>query len=456
MTAAIDVVEWERLELMCHCARELRAGGEIDSKSRALLDEQTAEVRKLREVPPWSDVAVRAPLTSLDQELLARALAPDAEPRIGWIFQELQPALASVYPTLALMRELDLDKQVDVRALHERVAPGSPLMSAGLLQPMTSHQNSFEPVKATAAARTQLLAYREAADLSTSSGRRRITFDDVVLPASTRRAITEFIWWTRHRNVAVNEWKLPIVGGATALFHGVSGTGKTMAVEAVASELSLPVYTADLSQLFDKYVGETERRISAMFRDANGALICVNEADALLGRRGEVHDARDRYANLQVAHLLIELERYNGPCVLTTNLRKHLDPAFTRRFQSVIEFHRPDAVCRHLIWKRHLPDAKRLAVGVDLELIAAATELTGGQIRNAAFHAAFLAIGDGLEGGAARDAPETDGSRDPRPRPITMTHIASAIWTELGKSARERTVSSLGPLVKYLPERKPV
>ncbi len=184
--------------------------------------------------------------------------------------------------------------------------------------------------------------------------------------------------------------------------------------------------------LVSKYIGETEKNLNALFDAADGrdVVLLFDEADSLFGRRGDVREARDRYANMEVSHLLARIERHRGPCILTTNLRQHLDPAFARRFQAVIEFPRPDAGARTALWRRGFPPHAPLADEVDAERLGASLELTGAQIRNAALHAAFLA------------AAEETG--------VTLAHVASAVMSELAKDGREVPRSSLGMLAGHL------
>jgi SpoVK/Ycf46/Vps4 family AAA+-type ATPase len=222
-------------------------------------------------------------------------------------------------------------------------------------------------------------------------------------------------------------------GGPVALFAGPSGTGKTLAAEVIANTLGRRLYRVDLGMLVSKYIGETEKNLNALFdaTDGEDVVLLFDEADSLFGRRSEVRDARDRYANMEVSHLLSRIERHRGPCILTTNLRQHLDPAFARRFQAVIEFPRPDQTSRATLWRRGFPPLAPLAAEVDAELLGGALELTGAQIRNSALHAAFLAA-----------AHQTD---------ISLAHIAAAVFGELLKDGREVPRSSLGPLAAHLP-----
>jgi SpoVK/Ycf46/Vps4 family AAA+-type ATPase len=160
-------------------------------------------------------------------------------------------------------------------------------------------------------------------------------------------------------------------------------------------------------------------------------VLLFDEADSLFSKRGEVKEARDRYANMEVSHLLSRIERHVGPCILTSNLRRHIDAAFTRRFQMVIEFPRPDVAARGLLWQKHIPRAAPRDAAVDIDLLGRELNLSGGQIRNAALHAAFLAAGES--------------------KPIGLPHIASAVWTEFGKQGGELSSSHLGCLAPHLP-----
>jgi SpoVK/Ycf46/Vps4 family AAA+-type ATPase len=222
-----------------------------------------------------------------------------------------------------------------------------------------------------------------------------------------------------------------------ALFSGPSGTGKTFAAVVLASELDWPLYRVDLGRLVSKYIGETEKNLNRLFDAAHGRpmVLQFDEADSLFSKRGEVKEARDRYANMEVSHLLARIESHHGPVILTTNLRKQLDPAFARRFQVVVDFPRPDMAARTSLWRRLLPPRAPLDAGIDMDFLGRAVNLTGGGIRNAALHAAYMAAGAGL--------------------PIGVGHIALAVWRELGKDGRELSLADLGALAPYLPEKDP-
>jgi SpoVK/Ycf46/Vps4 family AAA+-type ATPase len=177
------------------------------------------------------------------------------------------------------------------------------------------------------------------------------------------------------------------------LFAGDSGTGKTMSAEVIAGDLGLDLFTINLSTVVDKYIGETEKNLERIFTEAdeiNGVLL-FDEADALFGKRSEVRDAHDRYANMQVAYLLQRLETFDGLAVLSTNLRSNIDDAFARRLDAVVEFPMPDVAERRLLWTRCLGTRLPLADDVDLDFCATSFPLSGGNIRSIALTAAYMA-----------------------------------------------------------------
>jgi SpoVK/Ycf46/Vps4 family AAA+-type ATPase len=181
--------------------------------------------------------------------------------------------------------------------------------------------------------------------------------------------------------------------GVTALFAGDSGTGKTMSAEVIAADLGLDLYAVDLSGVIDKYVGETEKNLERIFIEAAGvnAVLLFDEADAIFGKRSEVRDAHDRYANIESAYLLQRMEAFDGLAILATNLRANLDEALLRRLDLVVDFPMPDAALRARLWDRCLGRRTPRAADLDLGFCARTFELSGGNIRSAVISAAYLA-----------------------------------------------------------------
>ena len=230
----------------------------------------------------------------------------------------------------------------------------------------------------------------------------------------------------------VGAWGGQNTGGPVALFAGPSGTGKTYAASIIAGELGWPLFRLDLGMVVSKYIGETEKNLNRLLDTLHGAeaILQIDEVDALLSKRGEVKEARDRYANMEVSHLLSRIELHDGPVILTTNLRKELDQAFIRRFHIVVDFPRPDAKGRSLLWQRLLPPQAPLEKDLDFAELGRAANLSGGSIRNAALHAAYLAAAD--------------------EKAIGRHEAALAVWRELNKENRQVARSELGSLAPCL------
>jgi SpoVK/Ycf46/Vps4 family AAA+-type ATPase len=201
----------------------------------------------------------------------------------------------------------------------------------------------------------------------------------------------------RHRQTVFGAWgferRLSLRRGLCALFCGPSGTGKTMAVEIIARELGLDAYKIDLSTVVSKYIGETEKNLSRIFAEAetSNAVLFFDEADALFGKRSEVKDAHDRYANIETGYLLQRIEEFEGLVILATNLRKNIDEAFFRRMSVAVEFPFPEEADRYRLWRRHFPDAAPVSDDVDFNFLAGRLQLAGGNIKNIAVGAAFMA-----------------------------------------------------------------
>ncbi|WP_228562170.1 AAA family ATPase [Catenulispora rubra] len=259
--------------------------------------------------------------------------------------------------------------------------------------------------------------------------RPRRTMADLVLPADETARLRELTARCRGRGVVYRDWGfLPLPSrGVVALFSGPSGTGKTLAAEVVAGELGLDLYKVDLSSVVSKYIGETEQNLEQIFQAASAGdlVLFFDEADALFGKRSEVGDAHDRYANIEVAYLLQRLETYDGLVVLATNLQRNIDDAFLRRISVSIDFAAPDEEHRRRIWEQAFPDTAPVDV-LDFGYLARQFKITGGVIRNAALAAAFLAA-------------ETAGGR------ITMETVVLALKREFQKLGRLRTEVDFGP-----------
>jgi AAA+ superfamily predicted ATPase len=225
------------------------------------------------------------------------------------------------------------------------------------------------------------------------------TWDDLVLPEPQTRTLHEIAMHVKQRFKVYEEWGFASKGsrglGISALFTGDSGTGKTMAAEVMANELHLDLYRIDLSQVVSKFIGETEKNLRRIFDAAEegGAILLFDEADALFGKRSEVRDSHDRYANIEVSYLLQRMEAYRGLAILTTNMKNALDPAFLRRIRFIVQFPFPDAVQRVQIWQRIFP-TNTPTEGLEVNKLGR-LNVAGGNIRNIALNAAFMAADEG-------------------------------------------------------------
>jgi hypothetical protein len=252
-------------------------------------------------------------------------------------------------------------------------------------------------------------------------------WEDLVLPERQRRMLGAIVLHVRWRARVYEEWGFAAKGarglGISALFAGASGTGKTLAAEVLANRLRLDLYRIDLSQVVSKYIGETEKNLGRVFDAAEdgGAVLLFDEADALFGKRSDVKDSHDRYANIEVSYLLQRMEAYRGLAILTTNLKSALDQAFMRRIRFVVEFPYPDDGQRAEIWRRVFPEATPLG---DLDWAKLARlNLAGGNIRNIALHSAFLAA----------DSDE----------PVSMAHLLDATRNEYTKLEKPLTEAEI-------------
>jgi SpoVK/Ycf46/Vps4 family AAA+-type ATPase len=227
------------------------------------------------------------------------------------------------------------------------------------------------------------------------------TWDDLVLPSETMRQLHEICQRVNRREQVLGQWgfdrKLSLGKGTSSLFAGPSGTGKTMAAEVIANEVKLDLYAIDLAGVVSKYIGETEKNLDRIFATAEGtnAILFFDEADALFGKRSEVRDSHDRYANLEISYLLQKMDAYQGVTILASNLRQHMDDSFIRRLAFTVLFPFPDETYRRRIWLGMWPAETPVSDTVDFDDLAGRFKLSGGNIKNIALAAAFLAADDG-------------------------------------------------------------
>ncbi len=378
----------------------------VRERLRALLVERIGPTLLLGEIR-WEPVIWLPGVMALRLEL--RALGPGARVRLwrAHLNGQLSPEEAA---QMAARYRLDIDavKAVASAAHSRAVWRGDTAASL---------EDVRHAARAIAAPPLEGLAQRVEP---------RYGWEDIVLPPDGLAQLRELCARARYQSLVLERWgygrKHARRAGLSALFAGQPGTGKTMAAEIVAGDLGLDLYRIDLSGVVSKYIGETEKNLERIFRaaDRGDAVLLFDEADALFGKRSEVRDAHDRYANVEIAYLLQRLEAYEGVAILTTNLRGNIDEAFLRRLDFVIEFPMPEEAERLAIWQRALPPEAPLADDVDLPFLARKFRLAGGHIRNIALTAAFLAATDG--------------------KPISMKHLVRGTrreYQKLGKLVGE-------------------
>jgi len=255
------------------------------------------------------------------------------------------------------------------------------------------------------------------------------TWEDLVLPADNAEQLKEVSGYIRHKGTVYTDWgfdkKLSLGKGLNILFSGPSGTGKTMAAGIIAGEVGLDLYKIDLSGIVSKYIGETEKNLKKIFKEAetSNAILFFDEADALFGKRSEVKDSHDRYANIEINYLLQKMEEHEGIVILATNFKKNMDEAFLRRLHFTIEFPLPDEMYREKIWRNIFPEETPVEKSLDFKFLAS-FKITGGNIKNIALSAAFLAVGDS--------------------HIITMEHIIRAVKREFQKMGKICTQGEFG------------
>lgn len=335
--------------------------------------------------------------------------APSAEDRVAWWREALGEHAAALNGTLEKAAlQFRLTPEETIEAGREALADGA------------------APTPATFWSACRRIGR---ADLEALAERiePRARRSDLVLPALQTRVLGDVVAAARQQHTVAERWGFAEKSarglGLTALFAGPSGTGKTMAAEILAGELGLDLYRIDLSSVVSKYIGETEKNLRRVFdaADHSGALLLFDEADALFGKRSEVRDSHDRYANIEVGYLLQRMEAYRGLAILTTNMRQSLDEAFLRRLRFVVNFPFPDAGARQQIWQHVLPEQTPRGK-LDWTSLAR-LNIAGGSIRNIALGAAVLAAEDG---GA-----------------LEMRHLARAARTECMKLERSLADSEL-------------
>jgi hypothetical protein len=424
--------EWQRVGVLARCLLASREGREPAEDLVAQLKEYQHQIVFLRqEGKAWGRLPLHG-LPELAHDLLAVVYAPLVDPDVALLYQDLLLD-KGLHPTLAFVHRLLAFNDQEYALAQQLVQARGELVDRGLLlSDGDGPLMTLRPHPGVASTLTglpqQQLRIPGAVPIDIAAD-----WNDLILQPAQRRMLQEYLLWIRHGRQVVDDWGGRPAGGPIALFSGPSGTGKTFAASVIAKQLGWDLYRVDLGALVSKYIGETEKNLNTLFDAVHGRdiLLQFDEVDALMGKRGEVRDARDRYANMEVSHLLSRIEQHQGPCILTTNLRKQIDQAFQRRFHFVVTFPRPETRDRLALWERLLPARAPRAADLDLALVAEAVALTGGEIRNAANHAAILAV-------AGAQA-------------IGMEQVVIGVWRVLQKSDGQTRINQLRQLATFLP-----
>ncbi|MDD3354216.1 ATP-binding protein [Zoogloea sp.] len=367
---------------------------------------------------PYADAVQRRGLDSADRLILALALAPSLRPQlldVLWSRNEVTqrpytefgalghgPACLPSGETACFL--LAGDALGARLAALRRLAPEGRLASSDALRIGTLPESELPtgpllPSPRFLAEALPGLPLPEEADAGLPA--RRVTtglnWTDLVLPAQTLAQLEDIGLWLNHGQTLLEDWGLGrrLSPGYVSLFHGPSGTGKTLSACLLGQRCKRPVFRVDLSQVSSKYIGETEKNLARLFSaaEAAGWILFFDEADALFGRRTTVSDAHDRYANQEVSYLLQRIEAFRGVVILATNLRHNIDDAFLRRFQSVVSFPLPRPPERLRLWQEAFPAAVQLEPAVDLAVLARRHEISGGTILNVVRHACLQTLG---------------------------------------------------------------
>ena len=401
---------WERMAILTHsallldcealdAAATIRAIRFVEQLKTPLLIASRDPLRSRRRT--FINLTVTKPSPAEQQVLWHQALgelAKDFTPHLEPLVMQFNLGFPSIQAASAQVRHQIQTAQIQTAQPQEQ-SPGALLWEACRVQARSGLDDLAQRIDPAA------------------------TWDELVLPDLQRQTLREISAHVQHRNQVYERWGFSQKGdrglGISALFAGMSGTGKTMAAEVLAHELKLDLYRIDLSAVVSKYIGETEKNLRRVFdaAETGGAILLFDEADALFGKRSEVKDSHDRHANIEVSYLLQRMEAYRGLAILTTNLKSSLDTAFLRRIRFIVQFPFPDALQRSEIWKRVFPSDTPIE---NLDMIKLGKlNVTGGNIRNIALNAAFLAA-------AARS-------------PVQMHHLLTAASSEYVKLEKNLT-----------------
>lgn len=441
------------LDVLRACLQTRLAAGKRVKTAKArqrALPEQLQTAMADAGLPPPALVAVRERfgLSAFEQDILLLCAGMELDAGFAALVAELQGAPSRRVATFGLALAVLPDPH------WSALLPDGPLRKHDLIELQPAPQPDSAPVtSAPLIARESVLHYLTGASPVLDDRlaalahpiTTRATWDDLVLPDEQLELLHELASQMRQRRKVYVEWGFAEKNarglGMSALFSGPSGTGKTLAAEVLANELGLALFRIDLSSVVSKYIGETEKNLRRVFEAAENvdAVLLFDEADALFGKRSEVKDSHDRYANIEVGFLLQQMEAYRGLAILTTNLKHAIDPAFLRRIRFAVQFPFPDAEHRERIWRRAFPPRAPLN-GVSFEHLAQ-LNVAGGNIRNIALNAAFLAADADVKIGMAHALKAARGEYAKLERPLSGVEME--VWEERAASGKVKEASNV-------------
>ncbi len=404
--------------LICVDARNLRSGREVFCKRMEQLSERVMRFVILLE---------------------NREDAGDLCRRVKSIYQMLPVTVRA--DREACLQDYEENSGISIpEKVHRRLEDGQYTMDSvkRVLCEFTARAQLVGEGALTESAAEQIVEYYDEKEkglfgISQLTTNRRLV--DLCLPAEHHRKLASVCAMLKKRDKVMREWgfsdKYSYGNGISLLFYGAPGTGKTMAAQAIAGELGMPLYRVDLSQLISKYIGETQKNIGKVFEQAGQlkGILLFDEADALFARRNEVNDAQDKYSNAETAYLLQRIEEWDGICILATNLLQNFDEAFRRRITYMLNFPMPDEEVRERLWQKVFPKQASVSEDMDTSVLAENFELSGAAIRNAALQGAYLAAVE-----------ETD---------IGMRHVLGGIANEYRKLNKNMKPEQKALLQKY-------
>lgn len=424
--------EYRRIELLFDILARHREGLKASSDHRTSLDAAQHSVGELRDKGLWLEITGQS-FSPLACDILAAALFAAVWQSRAFKLQALQPGISEFGLSQALLHEALMVTYEEELDLIGHLSPASDLISGNWVQ--VEGNGAARTVRAGPRLLRRILGEDAFGALPAGISlcdNGSAPIPDLILQPKTASELREVTALARY-SVKNSSGHAVVRGGPAILLTGPPGTGKSLAARHIARDIERPLFQLNLGEIVSKWLGQTERNLSRVFEQMAGTrgAMLIDECDAILGRRVSVKEGRDHWVNLTVSHLLMLLERHQGPVILTSNLRTNLDDAYLRRFAAVVDFRRPDAALRQRIWLRELEPFLTQTKREEIAALAASVDLSAAEIANACFFAAALADAKGVQ--------------------IDAAHVARAVQAERTKSTATFAPSDLNALSAFLP-----